>query len=217
LVQTSGVDLEQEWSFLLEMDPPVLPLETRPYYGKFSIDLPIGWSVLENRTVNGSFYQMTIGAPPGQGISTLGYVTTEQASDIKDSDESLGNLIDDLVEELSEDGTVVQLVGEPEYLDIDNHSAALFTLGFDGNDVMMRVAIVVSEAHDQFWMVIFADSVGNYNLLLPTYDAMIMSLDIQSEEDPILEASDIMLFVVVGVVGAIVAGLAIFLVLRRRK
>ncbi len=160
---------------------------------------------------------MTVEAPSAQGITTVGYVTTEQASDIKDSQESLGKLIDDLVEDLSEDGTVVQLVGEPEYLDIDNHSAALFTLGIDGNSIMMRVAIVVSEAHDQFWMVIFADSVGNYNDLLPTYDAIIMSLDIEQEEEPLTDVTDIMPYILVGVIAAVVAGLAIFLVLRRRR
>jgi WD40 repeat protein len=217
LVQTSGSDLEQEWSFILEMVPPVLPLETHPYYGKFSIDLPIGWWVQENLTVNGSFYQLTIGSSLDQGITTLGYVTTEQASGIKDSHESLGKLIDDLLDDLSGDGTEVQQVGETQYLEIDGHSAAIFTLGFDGNAMMMRVGIVVSEAHDQFWMVIFADSVGNYNDLLPTYDAMIMSLDIQSEEAPIIEANDITTYVLVGVVAAIVIGLSVFLVLRRKK
>ena len=171
----------------------------------------------ENRTIEGSFYQMSVEAPLALGFTTAGFITTEQASDIKDNKESLEKLIDDLVEELSEDGTAVQMVAEPEFLDIDNHSAALFTLGIFGNNLMIRVAIVVSEAHDQFWMVILVDSVSNYNDLLPTYDAIIMSLDIQSEEDPILDASDIMPFVLVGVVAAIVIGLSVFLVRRRKK
>jgi DNA-binding beta-propeller fold protein YncE len=216
-VQTTGGVLEKEWSFILETTAPELPLERQEYYGKFSVGLPTGWSIDKNVTLNGSFYQMAFGSPYGHGITTMGFVSTGQANDVKDDQGSLEKLIEGLVEDLSSDGTIVQLVGDTQFLQIDNRSATLFTLGIGGNEVMTRVGIIVSEAHDQYWIVMISDTVGNYNDLLPTYDAIVMSMDIEQEEEPLTDVTDIMPYILVGVIGAVVAGLAIFLVLRRRK
>jgi hypothetical protein len=216
-VQTTGPVLEKEWSFILEFAPPALALETYDYHHKFSFGLPTGWSLEENRTLNGSFYQIAFSSYVEIYMSTVGFISTGQANDVKDDQGSLGELIDDLVDDMAADGTDVQQVGETQFLQIDNRSAALFTLGIDGNNVMMRVGIIVSEAHDQYWIVMMSDTVGHYNELLPTYDAIIMSMDIEQEEEPLTDVTDIMPYILVGVIAAVVAGLAIFLVLRRRR
>ena len=215
-VQTTGPVLEKEWSFIMEFAPPALELETYDYHHKFSFGLPTGWSLEENLTLNGSSTRLPsprtsrFTCPPWVSFPLGKRMMSRTTKGLWESSLTTWWMIWPRM------ARTCNRWGD-QFLQIDNRSAALFTLGIDGNNVMMRVGIIVSEAHDQYWIVMMSDTVGHYNDLLPTYDAIIMSMDIEQEEEPLTDVTDIMPYILVGVIAAVVAGLAIFLVLMRRR
>jgi len=200
---TDGYDsyfLETSWSFYA-IDS--LYLITQEHDSGFSIPVPGSWTVLRDQTIGDSLFEFRIDGPVLAGITTNVLVDTGTDPSVEETHEYLDGVFDEVVVELLDQGIDVDMVGEPEYATISGHQAALVTLDWPEHDLVQRIGVVVSEDHDRFWVVTCTAAASCFQVLQPTFDNMILGLEITLEE-VVTEEEIVLLAITWGVIGYVV-------------
>jgi hypothetical protein len=179
---TDGYDVYSSSTSWLFYSIDSLYLITQEHDSGFSIPVPGSWTVLRDQTVGGRLFEFKIDGPALAGVPTIVLVGTGLDPSVEETHDYLDGIFDEVVVELLDEGTQVEMVGEPEYATISGHQAALVTLDWPEHDLVQRIGVVVSEDHDRFWVVTCTAAAAYFHVLQPTFDDMILGFEITLED-----------------------------------
>jgi len=121
--------------------------------------------------------------------------------------------------DVSDETITAYLVDGPDIRRISNHSAVVFVLGYGTGQLFQKVAIVVSEPHDRYWLLVLTALPSQFEVLDLTFEAMLAGFEITLPPPPSPGPANVVLLGVIGALASagIVAGVVAFLTIRRRR
>lgn len=208
MVWTDGYDEYSSSASWLFSSIDSLHLITQEHDSGFSIPVPGSWLVQRDQTVDGDLMEFWISGPVLDYITTIVLVDTGIDPSVEETRGYFDDMFEDMVTEILDEGIEVEMVGDTDYTTISGHEAALVTIEWPDYGLTQRVGVIVSEAHERFWMVICTAATSYFDILLPTFDEMILGLEITLE--PVIEEELVLGLVIWGAIGyAIFAAVAI--------
>jgi len=205
---TDGYDVYSSSASWLFSSIDTLHLITQEHDSGFSIPVPGSWLVQRDQTVDGNLMEFWISGPVLDDITTIVLVDTGIDPSVEETSGCFDDMFEDMVTEFLDEGIEVEMVGDTDYTTISGHEGALVTIEWPDHGLTQRIGIVVSEAHEMFWVVICTVASSYFDLLVPTFDEMILGLEITLE--PVIDEEFILDMVKMGaIIYAVFAAVAI--------
>lgn len=181
------------WSFTVKR--PVTPAE--PPYDEvvgpitlvmhespvgFRVPVPTIWDTQDDLDVGGEHVDVLVKGPVRDGIQTNYLVMTGTDSTIEETHDYLSEMANQTLEDLRVEDPNIIIIKYLQYMTLDNHSAAVFSIRWSTVNLSQEIAIIISEASHRYWLLVFtvsSDYFGHYN---PLFDAIIAGFDITLDE-----------------------------------
>ena len=203
---------------ILSVSPiPILPLESFEHPAGFRLPVPVGWTVHVNVTSGGNVTELEMDGTVG-GVPASILVDAERDPTVRETRSYLDRLVTDTMAALQAQFPAAYLDGPTDIRTVANHSAVVFVIRYTGLPIVQKAALVVSEAHAQYWFLLLTGSSEEFLVLNATFDRMLAGFEITAAPNrpgplglPIL--------VIGAIVGALAAVgiVAVLFVLRGRK
>lgn len=212
---TNGVgerDSASAWVTVQDVPPPDL----RPYAhpSGFRMPVPVEWDVHEDEVIEGIVVELGVYAPEWglYNVLTNVLLDTERDFTVRETETYLDEQARVGFEEILEGSPNAVLEEGPTHRTVSNHSAVSFVVRYVGQGFIQEMVLVVSDAHDRFWIMILTTSEPEYPKYRRTFAVMVEGFEI-TVEPPAFDIPT------VGAVGAALAGtvaaLIVALLLRR--
>jgi len=208
-IETDRGTITKSWNFEIDIDAPVMDTTAYDYHGKYNIPIPIGWTVKENATAGSTAFDMS--ATSTQSVFGVISVVTGRDDSLKEDHDYLEKMMEKMTDQLSDQSMTI--VGDPDFTMISGHEAIVFSVSY--SYFTERVAIIVSEEHDQYWMIVFLAQSYLFDDLQPVMNNTISGFEILKEESPMQSTGDYLPYIIV--IGAVAAAAMIGVVLLRVK
>lgn len=214
-VETSAGTYSASWSFLLDLPPELLPMTIHNDPHGYRLPVPSEWSMLKNQSLGGQTYDLILNGPTSGGITANIMVQSGNDATVRETEQYLDHLIDDIRQGLADQGAVVSILESPEYIQVANHSAAVFSVKWTDYPIVQKLAIILDEEHFRYWFIFFTVGEIVYDDLDLTFDAMIEGFQVTLE--PAVGKSEMGFALILGAIGvvAVVGGL-VFVLIRRK-
>jgi len=198
--------------------PPEIPLVLYEHASGFRLPIPADWSRSEDEPSDGDVTELVLtGTYRGTPASILVDMGTDET--VRETDAHLLDLANQVVAEIRASDPTAYLVDGPDIRRISNHSAVVFVLGYGTGQLFQKVAIVVSEPHDRYWLLVLTALPSQFEVLDLTFEAMLAGFEITLPPPPSPGPANVVLLGVIGALASagIVAGVVAFLTIRRRR
>ena len=194
-------------------EPPV-DLEMFSHPAGFRLPVPRGWERQQNVSFRGTVTELVLRGPERNGFRTNILVDTDRDSTVRESDSYLRTLVDQAIAEIRKDRPDVTMIEGPEFRRMSGHAGVVFTLSYPSERVVQRMAVVVSDVHDRYWILLLSADADYFPHIDPTFEAMLDGFEI-TLAPPFL---GIPAEALIGLfVAGVVAIMLVVFVLRRRK
>jgi len=162
----------------IELPPGAEPLVLRPYEhpsAGFRLPIPDGWTVQEDVRVEDATVELILLGPVGGGIQTNILVDTAEDPTVRETDDYLRATVDETVAGIRGENptTSVDLLEGPTLRTIGDHAAATFKLQYGTGEFFQKVAIVVSEPHRRYWILVLTTDGQSYTVMDEGFERML--------------------------------------------
>jgi len=174
--------VNRSWYFEV-VSMPSMSTYTHP--NGYSILAPISWDVTIDEEFSGGTIDIVMRGPVYNDFLTNVLVLSTKSPLVEESEDFLQLEYDLTLEELAADGVDVTVTEEPVYFELSNHSAMEFTIEWDDENIKQKMVAVAVEDREMFLIITCTATKGSYSGLLPIFDAIVASLEIEplDEED----------------------------------
>jgi len=120
----------------------------------FRLPIPVDWARQENVDVGGFTYQLVLTGPSANGHSTRIGVETDRDPTVRETSTYLDGLVQEALSSVRSDRPDAYLDGSPLHRTISGHASVTFVIRYPSDNLVQEATIVVSEAHERFWLLI---------------------------------------------------------------
>jgi len=184
----------------------------------FVIPIPAGWETVEDQESDGAVLELEVIGPEYYGITTDILIDTDRDASVRETTEYMENQIQAAVDGFAEAGAYAREEWTL-YRDIGGQFGAVFRIALDAQSAVALTAIVVSEEHQRYWIVMLVVSTHEYGRANATFEEMMSGFVITAE--PVESLSDVLMdmliYACVGAAVAVIGGFAVRKVMRRRR
>ena len=219
LVVTDDSGITSSVSHTIDVVPPS-PLVLVPYNhaSGFSLPIPKDWTVEENRVVNGSTIELILYGPTRQ-VRTNIIVDTDLDASVRETTAYLLDAVNATVREARlNTGEQGQITQGPDFRSIGGHAGVTFKLGYGASTLIQEFAIVVSEAHHRYWVLVLTTDEPSFAIMDEAFGRMINGFEITAPIPPPPLPSPVFPLGMITAAGAIIgATIAVLIVVRVRS
>src|SRR2546422_127377 len=219
LVVTDDSGITSSVSHTIDVVPPS-PLVLVPYNraSGFSLPIPKDWTVEENRVVNGSTIELILYGPTRQ-VRTNIIVDTDLDASVRETTAYLLDAVNATVREARlNTGEQGQITQGPDFRSIGGHAGVTFKLGYGASTLIQEFAIVVSEAHHRYWVLVLTTDEPSFAIMDEALGRMINGFEITAPIPPPPLPSPVFPLGMITAAGAIIgATIAVLIVVRVRS
>jgi len=198
--------------------PPIQNITLVPYghAAGFRLLVPEGWTRDEDVVSEGTTLELILTGPT-YNIPTTIVIETDVDWTVRETPAYLADVAADAVAEMQAGDPTVYLAAGPEYRTVGGHAAVLFEVGFGTTSYRQRFAVVVSEAHGRFWILLLSVDLYYYPTANAAFEAMLDSFEITLAASNPQATSLVILSLIGGLAAAgAAAGVLAFVLVRRR-
>jgi parallel beta-helix repeat protein len=162
----------------IEFPPGPEPLVLRPYdhpSAGFRLPIPEGWVVQEDVPVGNATIELILLGPLRGGTQTNILVETDEDSTVRETDAYLREAVDETIAGIrgANPHTSVDLMAGPTLRMIGDHAAATFKLQYGTGQLFQTIAIVVSEPHLRYWVLVLTTDGQSYSVMDEGFERML--------------------------------------------
>lgn len=215
----------------IQTAPGTEPFVLRPYEhlsAGFRLPIPEGWTVEEDVVVEGVTIELSLSRPIPGALPASILVETDEDRTVRETDAYLRTTADEALADIrsANPTTAVELMEGPSLRTIGGHAAVTFAIVYGTGQAFQKIAIVVSEPHQRYWLFILTTGGQSYPVMAEGLDRMLSGFVITrapvasgpSTPGPNLTGVPWPVLVGSGVVALLlIAALVAILVLRSRK
>ncbi|HYS99770.1 MAG TPA: PKD domain-containing protein [Thermoplasmata archaeon] len=175
----------------------------------FHLPIPVDWARQENVDVGGLNYQLLLTGPSANGRTTRIAAATDRDPTVRETSAYLDGIVQEVLLDVQKDRPDAYLNGSPTYRTISGHASITFVIRYPSDNFVQEGTVVVSEAHERFWLLLLTVDRSLFALGHFVIDTMATGLVITlaADQSPIagvpLFAFGIILTAVSGVIGAV--------------
>jgi len=204
----------------------VAPIELVSYNhpAGFRLDIPSGWSVLTNQSVGDSIVELVVLDPDDPTFATNILVDTDRDPTVFETHDYLSGIVAGTVNDIRSDDPGAHVIEVPTYRSIAGHAGVVFAIQYASQPVIQKMAIVVSEDHGRYWILLLTTSPSLYVLWNESFNAIVDSFEItlapppQTGSTPMASAGFFLILFAVGVAAiALVLAVVVIVVVTRQK
>ena len=118
----------------------------------FHLPIPVDWAREENVDVGGFTYQLVLTGPSANGHSTRIGVETDRDPTVRETSAYLDGLVQEALSSVRSDRPDAYLDGSPLHRTISGHASVTFVIRYPSDSLVQEATVVVSEAHERFWL-----------------------------------------------------------------
>jgi PKD repeat protein len=152
---------------------PEIPLVPYSHPSGFRLPVPENWSLSENEQFGGQRADLVLRGPIHDGFRTNILVYTVHDSGLREDRASMESLVRSLIDGLRNNDASLFVSEGPTYRIVSGHSAVEFAVEYGSNSVEQKVAIVVSEPHQEAWLILLSVRTAYYPLYNATFELMV--------------------------------------------
>jgi hypothetical protein len=190
-----------------------IPMTTVSHPSGFAIPVPTGWEVQQDEDLEGFTVELVVRGPFGDGFQTNVIVETDRDPSVRETDAYMRSLYGETVAGVTADDPAAYVSEGPVYRTIGNHSAVVFELRYTNDVVIQRMAMVVSDPHDRYWVILLSTTPSYYDVGTFAFEDMLEGFQVTAA--PPLDALGVV--VGAGLVGALIAAVIVLVLWVRHK
>lgn len=185
--------------------PPPTPFVSFEHSSGFRLPVPANWDLRENEEFEGTVFELAVyeRSVGSFGILTNILVETDRDSTVRETSSYLDEQIDFALEQVRHESPNMRIREGPIDRQVANHSAVSVTIEYEGEQLVQRLVLVVSDPHDRFWVLILTTSEPEFPGYAVMFEAMVSGFEITAAP-PSFNAA-----LAVGGIGGLVAVLAV--------
>ncbi len=197
--------------------PPVLVEYTHP--AGFRLPVPQDWAREENQVIGGRTIELLLFGPTYSSVQANILVDTASDPAVRETSSYLLGLVNSTVASLQRNFTsgTIEIVKGPTLRTVSNHTGVSFKLLYGTTGLFQTLAVVVSEAHSRYWVLILTTDALGDRVLNRTFEQMINGFVITAVPPTFTTSMPMVVFAVVGAGVATGALVVVFLILRSRR
>jgi len=192
---------------------PAIPLRTYENHLGFRVPIPSDWSLQENVPYKDVTFAAILQGPDHEGFTTNLILDTDRDTTVREDNAYLKSVVDGVLQSAQASSPGTFLSEGPTYRSIGGHAGVVFAITDPAAPpIAQKFAIVVSDPHDRFWILLLSAHADYFFLYEAMFDGMVDGFEIT------LPAPINGLLLGVGLAAAFAVGaVGIFLLLSRRK
>ena len=197
--------------------PPPLVLVNYESPAGFRLPVPVNWTREENRVINGVTFDLVLLGPTHGSIQTTILVASGYDPSVRETPAYLFGVVNATVEGIQNDTSLqVVLADGPTLRTVGGHAGVTFRLQFGTTDLAEKFAIIVSEAHQRYWVLALTTDAFSYPVMAEGFDRMLAGFEITRA--PISTGLlGTLILVTVGIVVGVAVVVGILLLRTRRR
>lgn len=183
----------------------------------FRIGIPPDWDVEIEKEVEGMGLADLVAYGPYVDLAQTNVVIASETRSVRETDSFLIAEAEEMIDELTKEMGVLELVRGPEIVDTANSRAAVFEVEYrQVSYVGQRVALVANERQGRIWAIIITTSIFYNNTMSITYDEVIKSFEVV--EPPLLSTpiGQSLVGAAISILAGILAGVVFYFWKRRQ-
>jgi hypothetical protein len=130
--------------------PPVFEDFASP--AGFRLPIPTDWTRQENVGVGDLTYQLVLTGPSARDRPTRIGVETDKDSSVRETKAYFDSLVETVMSSVRSERPDAYLDGSPSYSTIFGHASVTFVIRYPSDGIVQEATVVVSEAHERFWL-----------------------------------------------------------------
>ena len=197
--------------------PHGIPLEPYEHPSGFRLPVPSTWERSVNEDFEGTTIELVLYGPINGSFQTNILVETDRDPTVRETQAYLGETVRQIEAEIRQDDPDAFLSEGPTYRTMSDHAAVVAVVTYPSDEFLQRLAIVVSEPHARYWVLILTAATGDYHEYNATFDQMVDEFEITAEPSFFGDAATIGAILVVIALVAVVAIVAYGIHRRGRK
>ncbi len=214
----SGVAVDRYPRVLTVLPPSPVLIEYSHPTG-FRLPVPQDWAREENQVIGGRTIELLLFGPTYSSVRTNILVDTASDPAVHETSSYLLNLVNITVASIQRNFTsgTIQIVEGPTLRTISNHTGVSFKLLYGTTGLFQTLAVVVSETHARYWVLILTTDALGDRVLNGTFEQMINGFVITAVPPTAARSLPWVVFGIVGAAVAIGALVVVLLMVRRRR
>jgi len=213
-----GVALDRYPGVLTVLPPPPVLVEyTHP--AGFRLPVPQDWGREENQVIGGRTIELLLFGPTYSSVQTNILVDTAADPAVRETSSYLLNLVNITVASIQRNFTsgTIQIVEGPTLRTISNHTGVSFKLLYGITGLFQNLAVVVSETHARYWVLILTTDALGDRVLNGTFEQMINGFVITAVPPTATTSLPWVVFAIMGAAVAIGALVVVLIIVRSRR
>ncbi|HYY47349.1 MAG TPA: PKD domain-containing protein [Thermoplasmata archaeon] len=144
----------------------------------FSVPVPETWSRRTNVEVEGHVIELVLLAPYDGSFRTNILIDTDVDSTLRESDASLLGYADDTISDIRANDPSSIVTEQPHVRVLGGHGAVVFAVQRPTTDLIQKIALVVSEPHAHYWLLILTTTKTAYEVTNLAFEEMLSGFEI---------------------------------------
>ncbi len=187
--------------------PAPLAFTVRESASGFRVPVPSDWTVSQNVDIGGTYVELVAVGTEYNGHKSGLAVDVTVDPNVRETREYLNATVQASLNDLRNSDPSAVLSGGLEFRQIANHSAVVLELWYSSDNVFEKIAVVVSEAHEQSWDIVLVFDGALPPIMDPAFETIISGFVITSS--PIPRISPLSNEVLVPVAIVLITGVAL--------
>ncbi len=183
----------------------------------FSMLVPDSWPIENDIVIAEQEVKLLVRGPINDGIQTNLQVISGYDRSAREDHQYLDEQAAATVEELTEAGINVTLMGDPTFSTISNHTAATFTLRWTDTTIIQDITVIVNEGDHRYLIITCTTDLFSYPEIKPVFDRMISSFTWEDTEASPWDLQGPILFGAAIGIGTAIAIVVTLAIIRKRR
>ncbi len=144
----------------------------------FAILVPTNWELQQDRAFEGRTIELVLLGPVYKNFRTNILVETDSDSSVRETRAYLESAAKNILASIRSDHPDASLLEDLQYRQLGGHAAVSFAVAYPQEGLVQKAALVVSDAHDRFWLLILSMDGTEFSFENTIFERMLSSFAI---------------------------------------
>lgn len=215
----SGFEMSEAQTVYVDPAPPrLVSLVPYSHPAGFSLPIPDGWTVLEDEVIENITIELIL-LGPVHNVQTNILVDTDADGTVRETASYLEGLVAEAVAGAQAGSPyLVEMTEGPTHRTIAGHASVTFKLQYGTTSLWQKVAIIVSEEHRRYWVLVLTADAFVYPVMDDAFERMLSGFEITLPANPPAnpQGGIVLLFGVIAIAAAIAVIIAFLALVQSR-
>ncbi len=140
-----------------------------------SVRLPVSWTIMDNVTVGGVFFDTQALGPINGTTRTVISLQSGTDPNATEDEQYLSSFVDEFVTKMQTGNNSVYVVEGPSYREISGHAAVVFAIRWANEPLVQKIAVIIDQSTSRYWILIMTVEASRYFDENPMFEGVISS------------------------------------------